>query len=70
MKKFFDKDEAWNQEALELDREFYSTLQPIITRWMKRGFNVRHITHIGYHTLFEIECGKVMDMRCGAADEN
>ena len=60
-KTFYDKDEHYSDEGLELDNEMNAALSVIYKKWIEKGYKIRGITGLLHSTVASMGNYQILD---------
>ena len=60
-KSFYDKDEHYSDDGLELDTEMNAALSTIYKKWIEKGYKIRDITGLLHSTIASMSNYQILD---------
>jgi len=69
MKRLFDENDRYTEEANKLSGRVYNRLRPIIEEMAEEGFSIRDIEYIAQRDVTDICLNLLLDSGCKKDDE-
>ena len=61
-KSFYDKNERYTSDGLELDNEASIVISKIFKQWIEKGYKIREITGLIHSTVDSVGCFQILEL--------